>query len=88
MSKCDKRENIIMIASEPLTFEQGRQPGEFRSDDSITLIDCDSSRLDGDPNEHAHRCHSQGKRFRSNVPRCSLHNHGCIDEPSADPNQR
>lgn len=23
MSKCDKRENIIMIASEPLTFEQG-----------------------------------------------------------------
>ena len=54
MQKLDKRENIIMVASEPLTFEKGGTC-VWNCRGSI-LIASVHSRLDGDPDEH-HDCH-------------------------------
>lgn len=48
MSKADKRENIIMIASEPLTFEKGKAEVHF---EALSGNHSYSSGLDGNTDE-------------------------------------
>lgn len=63
MSKLDKRENIIMIASEPLTFEKGEHLSFFtliyeRCEFDVDLRSNNNSRLVGNSNEHDASRHS------------------------------
>jgi predicted glutamine amidotransferase len=52
MTKSDKRENIIMVASEPLTFEEGELYMSPYLDESCLIILISTSRLDGNPHEY------------------------------------
>jgi len=58
MSKLDKRENMIMIASEPLTFEKGMSVlaiVNMRSDNLRFYFFVELSGLDGDQDQHTDR---------------------------------
>lgn len=55
MTKSDKRENIIMIASEPLTFERGKR--QIVLCHKLTWIG--TSRLDGNKDKSHGGCYSQ-----------------------------